>query len=76
MNIVIIEDEAPAFRRLEKILLEIDPNINILEVLDSVESATNWLAAWKNVIEDDYAMATVACNVLTSTSLNVPKLVS
>lgn len=43
MKVLIIEDEAPAFRRLEKILLEIDPGIEILEVLDSVEDTTNWL---------------------------------
>lgn len=42
MNVLIIEDEAPAFRRLEKILLEIDPSIKIVEVLDSVEDAVKW----------------------------------
>ena len=42
MNVLIIEDEAPAFRRLEKILLEIDPSIKILEVLDSVDDAVKW----------------------------------
>lgn len=43
MNVLIIEDEAPAFRRLEKILLEIDPTIEILEVLDSVEDTVKWM---------------------------------
>ena len=43
MNVIIIEDEAPAFRRLEKILLEIDPSIEIIEVLDSVEDTVKWL---------------------------------
>jgi DNA-binding LytR/AlgR family response regulator len=43
MKVLIIEDEAPAFRRLEKILLEIDPTIEILEVLDSVEDSVKWL---------------------------------
>ena len=43
MKVLIIEDEAPAFRRLEKILLEIDPSIEILEVLDSVEDTVKWL---------------------------------
>ena len=43
MKVLIIEDEAPAFRRLEKILLEINPEISILEVIDSVEEAVNWL---------------------------------
>ncbi|MEM9895288.1 MAG: LytTR family DNA-binding domain-containing protein [Bacteroidota bacterium] len=43
MKILIIEDEAPAFRRLEKILMEIDPSLEILEVLDSVEDTVKWL---------------------------------
>jgi len=43
MRVIIIEDEAPAFRRLEKILLEIDPTIEIVEVLDSVEDTVKWL---------------------------------
>ncbi len=42
MKVLIIEDEAPAYRRLEKILLEIDPSIKILEVIDTVEEAVNW----------------------------------
>lgn len=44
MKVLIIEDEAPAFRRLEKILLEINPAIEIVEVLDSVEDAVKWLS--------------------------------
>ncbi len=43
MKVLIIEDEAPAFRRLEKILMEIDPSIEILEVLDSVEDSVKWI---------------------------------
>lgn len=43
MKVLIIEDETPAFRRLEKILLEIDPTIEIVEVLDSVEDSVKWM---------------------------------
>ena len=43
MKVVIVEDEAPAFRRLQKILEEIDPSIEIVEVLDSVEESIVWL---------------------------------
>jgi len=43
MKVLIIEDEAPAFRRLEKILHEIDPAIEILEVFDSVEDSVGYL---------------------------------
>ncbi|MEQ9467600.1 MAG: LytTR family DNA-binding domain-containing protein [Ekhidna sp.] len=44
MKVLIIEDEAPAFRRLQKILLEIDPTIEIVEVLDTVEDTVKWLS--------------------------------
>lgn len=43
MKVVIIEDEAPAFRRLQKILEELQPGIEILEVIDSVEESIKWL---------------------------------
>ncbi|MEQ8926710.1 MAG: LytTR family DNA-binding domain-containing protein [Fulvivirga sp.] len=43
MKILIIEDEAPAFRRLQKVLEEINPAIEIVEVIDSVEESVMWL---------------------------------
>ena len=43
MKVLIIEDEAPAFRRLEKILLDVSPDLEILEVIDSVEDTVKWL---------------------------------
>jgi DNA-binding LytR/AlgR family response regulator len=43
MKVVIIEDEAPAFRRLQKSLEEFDEEIEIVEVLDSVEESINWI---------------------------------
>ena len=42
MNVLIIEDEAPAFRRLQKILDELRPSIKIVEVIDSVEESVKW----------------------------------
>ncbi len=42
MNVVIIEDEAPAFRRLQKILEELDPGINIVEVFGTVSESVSW----------------------------------
>ncbi|MGL1885405.1 MAG: LytTR family DNA-binding domain-containing protein [Reichenbachiella sp.] len=44
MKVLIIEDEAPAFRRLQKLLDELDPNIEIVEVLDGVEDTIDWLS--------------------------------
>ncbi len=43
MKVLIIEDEAPAFRRLQKILSEIDSSIEIVEVMDSVEDSVKWM---------------------------------
>ena len=43
MKVLIIEDEYHAARRLEKLLLELQPNIQILESIDSIENAVNWL---------------------------------
>lgn len=42
MKILIIEDEAPAFRRLQKVLEEINSKIEIIEVIDSVEESVKW----------------------------------
>ena len=42
MKVLIIEDEAPAFRRLEKVLEEVDPGIEIIDVIDSVEESVKW----------------------------------
>ncbi|MEO1053186.1 MAG: LytTR family DNA-binding domain-containing protein [Bacteroidota bacterium] len=42
MRVLIVEDEAPAFRRLQKVLEEINPEIEIVDVLDSVEESIKW----------------------------------
>lgn len=43
MKVIIIEDEAPAFRRLQKILEEIVTEIEIIEVIDSVSESIKWI---------------------------------
>lgn len=43
MKVLIIEDEAPAFRRLQKILEEVNPAIKIIEVIGTVEESVRWL---------------------------------
>ncbi len=43
MNILIIEDEEPAAARLKRMILEIEPEANILAVIVSIRSAVNWL---------------------------------
>ena len=43
MNVLIIEDETAAAQNLQAILREIDPSIQVLEVLESIEESADWL---------------------------------
>ena len=43
MKVIIIEDEVSASKRLAKMLAKIDPEIEILSVLDSIEDSINYL---------------------------------
>jgi two-component system response regulator LytT len=42
MKVLIIEDETLAAKRLRRMLLEIDPVLEIPDALDSIESAVEW----------------------------------
>ncbi len=42
MKVLIIEDEKPASQKLIRLLKEINPDIEIIDVLKSVEQSTNW----------------------------------
>lgn len=42
MKVLIVEDEEAAARRLQKLILEIDANIEIVGELDSIEAALLW----------------------------------
>jgi len=44
MKIILLEDEGIALRRLKKILMEIDPEIEIIAELESVFDAKNWFS--------------------------------
>lgn len=43
MKILIIEDENPAAKRLQKLILDCRPDSEILDTLDSLEQAVKWL---------------------------------
>ena len=43
MKILIIEDELPAARRLERMVLEVEPDWEIIQIIDSVELAIQYL---------------------------------
>ncbi len=42
MKVLIIEDEKPAARRLKMLLDELDSDIEVLDVVDSVEDSVSW----------------------------------
>ena len=42
MKVLIIEDEKPAAKRITKLVAALDQEINILDVIDSVEDAVAW----------------------------------
>ena len=42
MNVLLLEDEEPASKRLQKLLLETDPGITIVGTIVSVSSAIKW----------------------------------
>lgn len=44
MKLLIIEDEEPAAERLKKMLLELEPQAEILDVIVSIKSAVAWLS--------------------------------
>jgi two-component system, LytTR family, response regulator LytT len=54
MKVVIIEDEAIAARRLQKLIQELEPDTTILALLDSVEGAVKWCK--ENVFPDLFFM--------------------
>ena len=51
MKILIIEDEIPAVQKLESLLKRYDPEVEIVDRLDSVKSSVNWFR--KAVIHPD-----------------------
>ena len=45
MKTLIIEDESATARRLQKLLLEIDPSIQLMAILESIAQTINWLSS-------------------------------
>jgi DNA-binding LytR/AlgR family response regulator len=43
MNVLIVEDEAAIARRMQKLLVDIDPAIIVSDILSSIESSVAWL---------------------------------
>lgn len=45
MNVLLIEDEAAAVRRLRRLLAEVDPHVHVVADLGSIGEAVAWLAS-------------------------------
>ena len=75
MRVVIIEDERPAAQRLIRLLEEIDSKIEVVEIIESVESATNWFLhnALPDLIFMDVQLEDGLCfEIFENIDLNVP----
>lgn len=75
MQVLIIEDEIPAGRRLTKLLVKIDPGIDVLERLDSVEAAVNFLRtpAKPDLIFVDIQLADgISFDIFRQTTIDAP----
>jgi DNA-binding LytR/AlgR family response regulator len=46
MKVILIEDEALAAKRLQNMLTEIDPAIQVIKVIDSIEEAVEWFSTY------------------------------
>lgn len=51
MNIVIIEDEKPAAEKIQRHLKKYDPDINILQVISTVQKAVQWIGENANAAD-------------------------
>jgi DNA-binding LytR/AlgR family response regulator len=75
MKVIIVEDEDAAYLRLKKILLEIDPTIEIVSHLDSIAHSVTWL---KDNAQPDLIFADIqlgdgpSFEIFSNVKINVP----
>jgi two-component system, LytTR family, response regulator LytT len=75
MKVLIIEDESNAIERLEKLLLQVEPGIEIAGKCDSIISAVNWFAsnAMPDLIFMDIQLADgLSFEIFTRVKINTP----
>ncbi|MEZ0483463.1 LytR/AlgR family response regulator transcription factor [Fibrella aquatica] len=75
MNLLLIEDEAPAARRLTRLLADIRPGWKVLDVIDSVEAAVNWLRTYTppDLLLMDVQLADgISFDIFRQVTVNVP----
>ena len=75
MRVLIIEDEIPAANRLKKLILGYDATIEIVDIIDSVESAVQWLNTFEmpNLIFMDIQLADgLSFDIFTEVDIKAP----
>ncbi|MBO0952295.1 LytR/AlgR family response regulator transcription factor [Fibrella forsythiae] len=75
MNLLLIEDEAPAARRLTRLLADIRPDWTVLDVIDSVEAAVNWLRTYTHpdlLLMDVQLADGISFDIFRQVTVNVP----
>ncbi|MEP2025442.1 MAG: LytTR family DNA-binding domain-containing protein [Reichenbachiella sp.] len=75
MNVLIIEDEENLARQLKDLLSEIDPSINVVSVLGSIESALSFIPMVDNVnlmLVDIYLSDGLSFEIFNKIDIRVP----
>ncbi len=75
MKILLIEDEKPAARRLQKLVQEAEPTAEIVAVIDSVEDSVKWLKTFPAVdlIFMDIQLADgLSFDIFTQVDVSIP----
>jgi two-component system LytT family response regulator len=75
MNALIIEDEQPTALRLQKMIVELDPGIRIVKILDTIEASIAWLHSnpHPDLIFQDIHLADGSCfEIYRSVKIEVP----
>ena len=74
MNVLIIEDESLAADKLERMLKEVDPAINILAKLGSIKESAKWL--FRNtadlILLDIQLSDGISFSIFEQVSINTP----
>ncbi len=75
MQVLIIEDELRAAERLEKLIQQIDPEIHVLAILESVEESIRWFRTNEQpelIFLDIHLSDGLSFNIFSETDVNCP----
>lgn len=75
MKCIIFEDEQPAASRLQKLIQEIDPAIQVIEVLDSIKSGIHYLQTNKTpdlIFSDIHLADGLSFEIFSNVKTNYP----